>query len=260
MRRMIIFASLLLLVGGCDTEQEARDTLLKRHSVEFETATVSVLSPGPLKKRPYTLSPEEKFFTLNSEYFTTELPDLEVAVSWVRQREGPLNLLGGIEGIMSSLEQQGVFGLEYQTHDATVSGLSALRASATYKTPENRAQESVVITRHNEAWQVTVFASLRDKETAQRIIESVEVRAQKVEQTKIKITLEGQIYLNGTEASFEKVKQELQRLSEANGIVLYYREGGNTPPPAAESVSVAIMNEIRNVGLPNPVWSEEANK
>ena len=88
-------------------------------------------------------------------------------------------------------------------------------------------------------------------------IEALEESESLGEQTKIRITLEGKIYLNGTEASFEEVKQELKRLQEVNGTVLYYREGGRRPPWAAESVSAAIMLEIGKADLPFPEWFEE---
>lgn len=245
---------------------------LQRHSVEFETATVTLLSPGPLKKWPYTMSMEEKSFLLNSETLIySHLPEVQVVAGWVRNREGfNADLHGGIEGFMSATQQSdGVSGLEYHTRDTTVSGLSAVRASVTYRLSGNRAIESVFLGKNNEAWFVHVYVLLEDQDIARRIVESVDVRAQaaeqpdipprEVERLKIRVTLEGKIHLNGKEASFEEVKQALARVREVNGVVLYYREGGNSPPSEAKSVSAAILFEIGKADVPL-LWLEEVDE
>jgi hypothetical protein len=272
---------LLCLAAACCGDSASRGTKrpdkhftidLQRHSVRFETAAVTLLSPGPLKKWPQTMSMEESSFILNSETFIySHLPEVQVVVCWIRNREGfNVDLYGGVEGLMLATQQdEGVIGLEYHTRDTTVSGLPAVRASVNYRQFGDRASELVIFGKNNEAWLVNVYVSLEDKDIARRIVESVYVRAQvagqpdtppqEVERLKIKVTLDGKIHLNGKEASFEEVKQELERLREVNGVVLYYREGGKSPPGKAESVSAAILFEIGKAGLAF-VWSKEVIK
>jgi hypothetical protein len=271
-------ASLWLVAVGCgDAGSRSTERLekpsamdLQRYRIDFETATVSVLSAGPLERRPFEIPFEQESLLLNSEYFTySKLPEVEVVVSWVRAREGfPANLRDGIEQHMSILaDVPGVDELNYQTREATVSGLPAIRGSATWHTQDGeRAAESVIFGKNNEAWLVNAAVALRDKEVARRIVESVEAQTQvaeeqeaparRIERTSLKVTLEGKIYLNDTEASFEEVKQELERLRQVNGVVLYFREGGASPPPAAESISGAILFEISKADIPF-VWAEE---
>lgn len=245
---------------------------LQSHNVSFETATVTLLSPGPLDKWPYTKSIEESSFLLNSETcIYSQLPKVQVVVGWVRNREGfNEDLHGGVEGLMLATQQdEGVSQLEYETRDTINSGLPAVRASATYRQFGDRATESVFLGKNNEAWFVHVYIRPQDKKIAQRIMESVSVRAdateqpdtppREVERLRIKVTLDGEVHMNGKEASLDEVRHGLERIREMNGVVLYFREGGDSPPPEAESVSAAILFEIGKADLPL-FWSEEANE
>lgn len=57
------------------------------------------------------------------------------------------------------------------------------------------------------------------------------------EVAKIKITAEGDIYLNGRPASLAQVMTELKRLKEADGTVLFYRE---PPEEGSQGKAVAV--------------------
>lgn len=260
---------------SCGVQQPVKEDLstqLTPQSVHFKTATVTISSPGPLSPFPYTMSMEERSFLRNSEtHIYSQLPDIEVVVGWTRNRDGyNADPLGGIEGIMAGDQQgQGVTEFEYQTQKTTVSGLSGVRASATYNQFGPRATESVVVSKNTQTWLVHVYVPLEAKDVARSIVESMHIRgpaterpdipSDELEFLKIKVTLDGAIYLNAQEASLEEVSRELLRLREAKGVVLYYREGGESPPPEAERVSGAILFEIGRLDVPF-LWSEQADK
>ena len=55
--------------------------------------------------------------------------------------------------------------------------------------------------------------------------------------------------MNGKATSLDDVRQELRRLDEVDGIVLYDRAGGHAPPPETESVSAEILFAIGMAGV-----------
>lgn len=236
---------------------------LEQHVVEFDTATVTLLSPGPLTEWPYTMSIEERSLLLNSDTrIYDQLPEIQVVVGWVRNREGfKIDLDGGFQGFMLAEQQSpGGVGLNYHSWRTSVSGLPAVRVTATNDASGHRAMESVFTGKNTEAWFITVYVAQKDKDVARRIIESVHVRAEvadqpdlpdrKVPLLKLSVTNKGEIYLDGNRVSIETVRSELEKLHHRNGAVMYYRDGGASPTKEAESSSALVLFEISRADVP----------
>ena len=83
------------------------------------------------------------------------------------------------------------------------------------------------------------------------------------EVSKIKVDLDGNIFLNGKRATIDEVKQEFARLKAINGGVWYFRENSKQDPPPKQWESVEqILKAIDEARLPFRLVSseEEFNK
>ena len=72
--------------------------------------------------------------------------------------------------------------------------------------------------------------------------------------TRIKVAQDGTIFLNGTKASLEDVKTNLEQLKVNKGRVRYFRENPQGDPPTQ---AVYVTQAIANAGLPLKLCSSE---
>jgi hypothetical protein len=72
--------------------------------------------------------------------------------------------------------------------------------------------------------------------------------------TRIKVAQDGTIFLNGSKASLEDVKKNLDQLKANKGRVRYFRENpqGEAPPPA-----VSVIKAIADAGVPIKLCTSE---
>ena len=72
--------------------------------------------------------------------------------------------------------------------------------------------------------------------------------------TRIKVTQDGTIFLNGSKASVEDVKKNLEQLKANKGRVRYFRENpqGEAPPQA-----ITVIKTIADAGLPIKLCTSE---
>jgi biopolymer transport protein ExbD len=72
--------------------------------------------------------------------------------------------------------------------------------------------------------------------------------------TRIKVAQDGTIFLNGSKASLEDVKKNLEQLKANKGRVRYFRENpqGEAPPQA-----MTVMKAIADTGLPIKLCTSE---
>ena len=67
---------------------------------------------------------------------------------------------------------------------------------------------------------------------------------------KVKVTLSGEVYLNGHPVSLEKLREGLGRVGDMGGEVWYYRESPQQePPPEVRGIVKSVINTISELKL-----------
>jgi hypothetical protein len=184
-------------------------------------------------------------------------PNLAGAFTGIINSDAGVNLLGPSAYIDSPRKVSGFQGIEFEAY-LREAGLPKSIRTLLWATSGN-------------VWHVTFFFITgypKGEATVEAVFNSVELEGEArstelygnvpeqpgflprgVDRLLIQVTLEGKVYLNGSEASLDDVRQELRRLAEVNGIVLYDRAGGHSPPPEAEAVSAEILFAIGFAGV-----------
>lgn len=68
---------------------------------------------------------------------------------------------------------------------------------------------------------------------------------------KVKVTLSGQVHLNGALVSLDELTEALNRLRDEGGEVWYHRElPEQEPPPEVSRIVESVLNRIIELGLP----------
>src|SRR5688572_5013964 len=64
---------------------------------------------------------------------------------------------------------------------------------------------------------------------------------------KVKVTQDGELFLNGEEVTLDELKEEFARLKAVNGEVWYYRENPSGEMP---SIALQVLDAIIDAQLP----------
>jgi len=232
--------------------------------------TVNLLSIGQLTHK-FTLGPPED--RVVSECYTHLSETMEQVLCWTKtEPDYEPDLADHFAGMLDTYSQRNLLGPNaYIASPRSVSGFQAIEFEA-YLQGAHRVItiRSLVWATSGNMWHVTftfVTGNPEGEATVERVYSSVRLEGEATpvkmhghvpeppfmprgsERILLEVTSEGEIYLNGKGASLDNVRQELKRLGEADGIVLYDRAGGHSPPPEAESVSAEILLEIGMAGV-----------
>lgn len=279
--RSVLVAMLLLPAPSkCSIPSSNAEPLMPQ-SVQFADYTVSLLSIGQLTHK-FSLGPPEHHTV--SECYTHRSDTMEQVLCWTKtEPDFEPNLAGAFTGILNSYSGENLLGpTAYIASPRRVSGFQAIEFEAYIREMGLAITiRSLFLATSGNVWHVTFTFVTGDptvEATVETVFSSVKLDGEArpieiegyvpeqsasiprgIERLLIRVTSEGQIYLNGKEATLDDVRQELMRLGKVGGIVLYDRAGGHSPPPEAESVSAEILFAIGMAGV-QIYWLEEAQE
>jgi hypothetical protein len=262
-RLRLVPAVMALLFLACDPAASSGDVApLTPQAITFEEITVNLLAIGQLSHKFSTGPPEDP---VRSECYTHRSDTMEQVLCWTETEPGfEPNLSGAFTNLLYSTFQENFLApRDYIASPRGVSGFQGIEFESYGRGAVPTTVRSLMWATSGNMWHLTFFfvtGNPNAEATVEAIFDSAELEGEAdpvgihggvpeqpapmprgVERLLIQVTLEGDVYLNGIEASLDTVRQELRRLGKVSGVVLYDRAGGDSPPPEAESVSGKIL-------------------
>lgn len=274
--------AVLLFASNCSVSPAA--VPLTPQTIEFDENKISLLTIGTLTSQPSSDEPSYESNIVISDCYTHRSETIEQVLCWTKTkpdfkpniaagflallyREGEENLLAPSDYFASPRSVSGFQGIEFESylrgvhHPTTVRSLIwATSGNVWHLTfffvtgfPEGEATVEAVFSSvklEGEAKPIEIYGNVPDEPG---------FLPRGVERLLIQVTLEGEIILNGKEASLADVREELKRLEENEGVVLYDRAGGHSPPPEAESISAEILFAATLAGV-EIIWLDTSGE
>lgn len=268
--QLVLVAMLLVPAPSYCSIPSSKAALIPQR-IGFTDSTISLHSIGQLTHK-FSLRPPE--YPTASECYTHRTEAMEQVLCWSEIEPGfEPNLAGAFVGVLHSYGGENLLGPSaFIAYPRNVSEFTAIEFEAYLREPSRVTTiRSLFFATSGNVWHVTlIFATGNPtaEATVEAVFSSVKLEGESgpikvhgylpeeplpiprgIERLLIQVTSGGDIYLNGKEASLDDVGQELERLGEGDGIVLYNRAGGDSPPPEAESVSAAILFAVGMAGV-----------